>query len=109
MEQSYFPDEPSTKSLEAGYAYHPVFEREVFETLEHGYSIVAKCKWTGCIVGAALNFATTDRYPHNLRKFACRVCDERIKHLLLFYAYLQEAPKLFDKYCEDQAFVVSIL
>lgn len=106
MEEFYFPEEPTMKSIEFGNKYNPVLEKEVYETLEQGYSLVAKCVWTGCIVGACLNMAICEHYPEELKSYACKVKDEKTKQLLLFYSYLQEAPDLFDKYCAEQLFVI---
>lgn len=106
MEDCFLPDETTIRSLDAGFQYNPVFEKEIYETLEFGYSYIAKCKWTGCIVGACLNFATSEGYAKILRDYACQIKDEDTRNILLFYAYVQEAPELFEKYCENQCFVI---
>lgn len=108
MWDSYHPHEPTTKSINLGYKHNSVFDDSAIKKLSQGYSYVAKCKYTGCIVGASINSIECKWDADDLDKFACTLKCKKTKELYHFWAYLQRVPNIYDKYCVDCVFEVTI-
>ncbi|KAL3265354.1 hypothetical protein HHI36_009562 [Cryptolaemus montrouzieri] len=96
MERSYFREEPSLKFL--GITMNSAMEKRIVDRLNEGNSLVAKCKYTGKLLGVAMN-QTVKPWNHRiLENLAREQTCPKTRELFLFYSYLQEAPKLFQKY-----------
>lgn len=103
----FYPHEPTTACLGLGHTHNPVFDDESERILVEGYSLVAKCKYNGDIIGACLNKSCCPWDPDVLDEYACNVSCPRTRELLHFYAHLQRAPCLWDKYCTHKYFEVT--
>lgn len=75
-----------------------MLDEEILHCLAEGMSVIAKCRYTGKIVGACLNESSTNWDPDKTEKLACAVSCVQLRHLLNFWAYLQRAPKLWNKF-----------
>lgn len=104
MHKSYYLEEPTTSAV--GLKPCAVFDDRVIQNLSKGYSLVAKCKYNGNILGAAINEITHCWDPNILDKLACEVKCVKLKKLLHFYAYLGRAPDLWRKYNVHNIFEV---
>lgn len=100
MWSAYHPDEPTTKSLGLGKHRNCVFDEQARKILAKGYSVVAKCKYNGSVVGAALCESCSPWDPAMTEKLACTLKDPKMARLYMFWAYLQRAPNLWEKYCQ---------
>ncbi|KAF7280349.1 hypothetical protein GWI33_006125 [Rhynchophorus ferrugineus] len=93
MHESYYPEEPTCSSLNI--TPNAVLDQRAIKAMEEGLTLVAKCKYNGCIVGACINESTSPWDPDMEEKLACTVKCEKTKKLLMFYAYLTRAPDLW--------------
>lgn len=108
MKEYFFPEEPTVMAVGLGRRKNPMFEHHVQLALEEGISIIAKCKCTGEIVGGCVNKTTCPWDADMLDRLACTLSCEATKSLYQFYAYLQRAPCLWEKYCTNKVFEVDI-
>ncbi|XP_017769447.1 PREDICTED: dopamine N-acetyltransferase-like [Nicrophorus vespilloides] len=104
MWDAYYPDEPTTSFLGLGRNRNSVFDDQALKVLAQGYSIVARCKYNGSLVGASLNSITVPWDPKMTEKFACTLSDDKMTKLFMFFAYLQKVPRLWERYCDLQVF-----
>ncbi|XP_030752554.1 dopamine N-acetyltransferase-like [Sitophilus oryzae] len=93
MHESYYPEEPTCYSLKI--APNPILDERAMKAMEEGFTLVAKCKYNGCIVGACINESTSPWDPEMEEKLACAVKCDKLKKLLMFYAYMMRAPDLW--------------
>lgn len=108
MWSSYFIDEPVYKALGIGTSPNHVMDEHVLKALSHGLSLIARCKYDGCIAGAAINEGTCPWDPDARDKFACSLCNMKLRQLHQFYAYLMRAPNLWQLACTSKIFEVSL-
>lgn len=106
MWDSYHPHEPITKSKNLGYTHNPIFDDSALKNLSEGYSYVAKCKYTGCIVGASINCVACEWDGDDVDKLACTFKCKDTQQLYHFWAYLHRAPNIYETYCVDKVFEV---
>lgn len=106
MWKSFHNEEPVSKTLEIGSTANPAIDEKTLEIISQGLSYVAKCKYTGCIVGASLNESTCFWDADQTDKFACSLSCKKTRDMYQFWAYLQRHPKIFEKYCVDNVFEV---
>jgi hypothetical protein len=104
MRRAYYPEEPTTSSL----LFKPtvVFEDHTIQSLCEGYSLIARCKYNGDILGACINETTHCWDPDVKDSLACKVNDVKSRQLLHFYAYMQRVPDLWRKYGVQKIFEV---
>ncbi|KAK9870766.1 hypothetical protein WA026_009727 [Henosepilachna vigintioctopunctata] len=89
----YFRKEPSLKFL--GIKMNPFLERQFIDKLKEGVSIMAKCKYTGRIVGIALN-ETIKPWEHEIiaKQAKSQKC-AKTKEMMMFWAYLTKTSNPF--------------
>lgn len=109
MWQSYFKEEPIIKSLGLGTTPNNIFDEHIIKALSQGLSLVARCRYDGCIVGAAINEGTCPWDPDAWDKFACTLCNINMRRLYQFYAYVQRLPDLWNLACTSKIFEVSFI
>jgi len=109
MWESYFPDEPITKSTGLHLQRNEIFDQETTNTLSKGISLIARCKYNGCLVGGCINNVLCPWDADMMEKFACTLKNEKMAELYMFFAYLIRAPDLFDKYCTSQVFEIQMV
>lgn len=97
MERNYYREEPTLKFLGMKLKLNSTLANRIMERLNEGNSLLAKCKYTGRIFGVALNETVKPWDSQTLAKLAKRQECPKTKKLLMFYSYLEGAPKLFDK------------
>lgn len=107
MWSSYFPHEPSASSIGLGNKRNPIIDEVLMRCLSEGLSVAAKCKYTGKIVGACLNESTVPWDPDKMDRLACSISCVKTRHLFHFWAFLQRAPKLWDKFQVQKVLEVS--
>ncbi|KAJ3628158.1 hypothetical protein MTP99_015483 [Tenebrio molitor] len=107
MRRAYYPEEPTTSSL----LFKPtvVFEDHTIQSLCEGYSLIARCKYNGDILGACINETTHCWDPDVKDSLACKVNDVKSRQLLHFYAYMQRVPDLWRKYGVQKIFELAYL
>lgn len=98
MWQAYYPSEPTISSLGLGEKRNSVLDEMALRCLAEGVSVVAKCKYTGKIVGACLNESAVPWDADEKERIACRLSCERIQHILYFWAHVQKAPDLWKQF-----------
>ena len=101
---AYDPEEPSASSI--GFKPTPLFDEMTLDGLRKGLSLIARCKSSGEILGAALNETSHCWNADAMDKLACESQDVKSRQLLHFYAYLTRAADLWRKYCVDRIFQV---
>lgn len=106
MSKEYFPNEPTCKA--AGLTSCSILLDRILLNLSQGYSLIARCKNTGKILGVALNEKTNPWDADLVDKMAHSVQCPNLKKILRFYAFLQRAPDIFDKYNVNEVFEVDI-
>lgn len=104
MRRAYYPDEPTTYSL--AFKPTPFFEDLTVQALSEGYSLIAKCKYNGDILGASINETTHSWDPDIKDSLACKVGDVKSRQLLHFYAHMQRVPDFWRKYGVQKIFEV---
>ncbi|CAH1996457.1 unnamed protein product [Acanthoscelides obtectus] len=70
---------------------------------------VARCRYDGCIVGACINESSNPWDPSLKEKFACSVACPKVKQLMMFYAYLQKLPGLWENHDVQKVFEMAYL
>ncbi|EEZ98630.1 uncharacterized protein LOC662664 [Tribolium castaneum] len=107
MRRAYYPEEPTCSSL----AFKPtvVFDDITIQSLSEGYSLIAKCKYNGDILGACINETCHCWDPDIKDSLACKVSDVKSRQLLHFYAHIQRAPDLWRKYGVQKIFEICYL
>lgn len=109
MWRAYYPDDPITKGLGlVGKYRNTVLDEAVQKTLCEGVTLVAKCKYDGCIVGAAINGSTTPWDADLMDKLACTVSCPKTRTLFHMYAHVHRAAEVYKKFCTNKVFEVSI-
>ncbi|CAG9766751.1 unnamed protein product [Ceutorhynchus assimilis] len=93
MHESYYANEPTVASLKI--PPNPFMDERALRAMAKGYTLVARCKHNGCIVGACINEAAHPWDPEIDEKLSCGIENENIKKLIMFYAYLMKAPDLW--------------
>lgn len=106
MWTSYYPHEPTTNYLGLGNKYNPAMDDCAMKTLTQGLTLVAKCKITGKIIGACLNEAASKWDSDLMDRLASTVSCKKTKQLFHFWAYVQRAPQLYEKFNVDTIFEV---
>ncbi|XP_022919790.1 uncharacterized protein [Onthophagus taurus] len=109
MYDSYFRDEPIVRCLGVGKMPNSVLEEEIVRELSQGLSLIAKCKYDGCIVGGAINCGACPWDPDVMDKFACTLSNQKMRQLFQFWAYIQRAPNLWNLTCTRKIFEISHL
>lgn len=69
----------------------------IMDRLNEGNSLVAKCKYTGRMLGVSLNETVKPWDSVLLARLAEKQECPKTKKLLMFYSFLEGAPRLFDK------------
>ncbi|KAL1490528.1 hypothetical protein ABEB36_013206 [Hypothenemus hampei] len=93
MHEGYYDEEPILTSLQV--PPNPVLDDRAIQAMTKGYTLVAKCKYNGSIVGACINESTTPWDADMDDKLACKVQCEHIRQLIMFYSYIMRAPDLW--------------
>ncbi|XP_050293942.1 uncharacterized protein LOC126734382 isoform X2 [Anthonomus grandis grandis] len=93
MHQSYYDGEPTIMSLNI--RPNSVLDELALRSLAEGYTLVAKCKYNGNIVGACINQSLSEWDPEMQEKLACSVKHDETRKLIMFQAYVSRAPDLF--------------
>lgn len=93
MHESFYKEEPTTTSLQI--TPNPILDEHVLRAMTEGFTLVAKCKYDGNIVGACINSSSHPWDPEMEEKLACSVGDDKVKQLMMFYAYVTRAPDMF--------------
>ncbi|KAJ8932858.1 hypothetical protein NQ314_014386 [Rhamnusium bicolor] len=93
--EAYYKDEPTCYSL--GITQNAFMDEYTMSALTEGMTLVAKCKYNGDIVGAAINEATHPWDPDMREKFACNLRCAKVRQLQLFYAYIQRLPDIWNR------------
>ncbi|XP_043269186.1 arylalkylamine N-acetyltransferase 1-like [Venturia canescens] len=100
MCQAYFKKEPSLVNI--GLASEeqppPILLNLMYQQLREGMTIIAEDR-ENCIVGAAINAGSCPWEPENLIEYAERCERGSVRDILKFYAYVTQAPQLWNKYC----------
>ncbi|KAK5649310.1 hypothetical protein RI129_000339 [Pyrocoelia pectoralis] len=109
MWRFYYPDEPTVASLGLGHKYNPIFDEEALRCLTEGYSFVAKCKYTGDIVGACINNTACPWDPDQLDQMAKTMKDVNLRQLYHFYSYVQRAPLLWQQFGTTKIFEMNMV
>ncbi|KAJ8951990.1 hypothetical protein NQ318_010736 [Aromia moschata] len=91
MHDTYFKEEPTCHAL--GVTRNALLDEGALNAMAEGVSVVARCKYDGALVGAAVNESTHPWDPDMKEKFACSVCCPKVKRLLLFYAHVQRVAR----------------
>lgn len=104
---AYFPYEPTASCIGLGRKRNPMLDEEAQHCLAEGVSVIAKCKYTGKIVGGCLNESSTPWDPDRREKVACAAACMQLRHLFHFWAYLQRAPRLWEKFEVQKVMEVS--
>lgn len=107
MYGSYFTQEPTFQSISYGGKKNALLDEVVLRALEEGVSVIAKCKYTGKIVAASINESTVPWNPEILDRIACSSTCIQLRHIFHFWAYLQQAPKLWEKFDVQKVLEVS--
>lgn len=107
MWDSYYPHEPTVASLGLGQKRNALLDEVALHCLAEGVSVLAKCKYTGKIVGACLNGSSVPWDSEELDKIACGSACVQTRHLLHFWAFLQKAPQLWSKFDVQKIMEVS--
>lgn len=102
MQEAYYPDEPTCASI--GVQSNPVMQERARKFLREGLSLVARCKYDNCIVGACINCSIQPWDPNLTEKLACSVRDENVRTLLLFYAHVTRFGDLWRCYDTKKIF-----
>ncbi|KAF5292042.1 hypothetical protein FQA39_LY14103 [Lamprigera yunnana] len=105
----FYPDEPTILSLGLGTNYNPLFDEETLRDLAEGLSVLAKCKYSGNIIGGCINISSCPWDPDQYDKIAVSVSCPRLKKLYAFYAFLQRAPCLWERYCTNRVYEMKTL
>lgn len=106
MHESFYPDEPTAIALGLCNTNSNVLDEYTLKHLAEGISLVAKCKYDGCIAGACINMSNHPWDPALKEKLACNVKCTKVKKLLLFYAYAERMPDLWKCYDVQKIFTV---
>lgn len=109
MWDAFFPHEPVIACLGLAQKRNPVLEETVLQCLAEGVSVIAKCKYTGKIVGGCLNESSVPWDPDIKERIACSASCVELRHLFHFWAFLQRAPKLWEKFDVQKVLEVSFL
>ncbi|KAK9751376.1 Acetyltransferase (GNAT) family [Popillia japonica] len=109
MWNCYFKDEPIVKSLGLGNKPNNIMDQHIMKSLSQGLSLIARCKYDGCIVGAVVNEGTCPWDPDIWDRFACTLCNVKLRQLYQFYAYLQRLPNLWNLACTQKIFEIAHL
>ncbi|KAK9874625.1 hypothetical protein WA026_005454 [Henosepilachna vigintioctopunctata] len=107
MKEHYFPNEPTCQAL--GVKGYTILLDQMIASLTQGLSLVAKNKTTGEIMGVALNEKTTPWDADLNDKLAVTIQCDNLKKLLHFYATLERAPNIFQKYNVSEVFEIANL
>ncbi|XP_044756773.1 uncharacterized protein LOC123315227 isoform X1 [Coccinella septempunctata] len=107
MKKEYIPNEPTCKSL--GITSCSILMDRILLNLSQGYSLIAKCKNTGNIMGVAINEKTSPWDADLVDKIAHSVQCPNLRKVLRFYAFLERAPNIFDKYKVHEVFEIANL
>lgn len=107
MWNAYCPYEPTISTLGLGRKKNPLLDEAALHCLAEGVSVLAKCKYTGKIVGACLNESSVPWDSDEKERIACKSACMQIRHLFHFWAYVQQAPKLWAKYDVQKIMEVS--
>ncbi|CAG9829707.1 unnamed protein product [Diabrotica balteata] len=94
MHQYYYNFEPTCYSI--GLHQNSIMDQIAMQKMAEGMTLVARCKYDGHIVGAAINESSNPWDPDLKEKLACHINCPQMKHWLLFQAHLQRFPKLWD-------------
>ncbi|KAB0800449.1 hypothetical protein PPYR_06189 [Photinus pyralis] len=105
----YYPNEPTISSLGLGHTHNPFLDEEALSILREGYSFVAKCKYTGEIVGASLNSSSCPWNPDEMDAKAKTIKDSKLRDLYHFYAHMTRAPLLWQKFCTNKIFLINMV
>ncbi|XP_066260607.1 arylalkylamine N-acetyltransferase 1-like [Euwallacea similis] len=93
MHEGYFDGEPTINGLDI--SPNLVMDERVRHAMSEGYTLVAKCKHNGCIVGACINESTNPWDPDLEEKLARKIQSENMRKLLMFYAHTMRVPDLW--------------
>lgn len=107
MWESYYPYEPTVTSLGLGVRKNPLLDEVALHCLAEGVSVLAKCKYTGKIVGGCVNGSSVPWDSAKLERIACSSACVQTRHLFHFWAYLQQAPKIFKRFDVQKIMEVS--
>nr|CAI5862566.1 unnamed protein product [Callosobruchus analis] len=107
MHESYYLDEPTFASL--GIQKNAFMDEDTMRMMAQGMTLVARCRYDSCIVGACINESSNPWDPALKEKFACSVSCPKVRQATLFYAYLQRLPGLWDCYGTQKVFEMSYL
>ncbi|XP_066157877.1 arylalkylamine N-acetyltransferase 1-like [Euwallacea fornicatus] len=99
MHEGYFDGEPIVNAL--GISPNLIMDERVRYAMAEGYTLVAKCKYNGRIVGACINKSTRTWDPDLEEELACKIESESMRKLLMFYAHIMRVPDLW-RYLEVQ-------
>lgn len=107
MQEAFYPDEPTCAAL--GVRANPIMEERTRQFLREGMSLVARCKYDNCIVGAAVNCSVQSWNPDLTENLACSSKKENVRTLLLFYAYVTRVGDLWSCYNTKNIFETAYL
>ncbi|XP_033349421.1 uncharacterized protein LOC117233332 [Bombus vosnesenskii] len=98
MCEAYYKHEPVVINIGlGGTEAPPIWRRMMLEQVKAGYSIIAENR-ENCIIGAALNCIT----DHNEQKMLCKLArcceDGPLRDLIEFFAFVLEAPKIWERF-----------
>ncbi|KAH1005823.1 hypothetical protein HUJ04_006737 [Dendroctonus ponderosae] len=93
MHEGYYDGEPTMAALNI--TPNAVLDERAIHAMTEGFTLVAKCKYNGCIVGACINESTNPWDPDMEEKLACTVECNNVRNLIMFYAHMMRVPDLW--------------
>ncbi|CAH1156173.1 unnamed protein product [Phaedon cochleariae] len=105
MHECFYIEEPTCLSLNLN--HNTILDETALKNMAEGITLVARCKYDGCIVGACINNTTNPWDPDLKEKLACNVQCTKTKQLLLFQAHVQRFPRLWNCYDVQKVFEIS--
>ena len=103
----YYTDEPTFYSL--GVTHNPFLDESSLNTMAEGYSLLARCKYDGNLVGASINGSAHPWDPDMREKFACSIKCPKVRQIMLFYAHVQRLPDIWNRYHVNKVFEVRVI
>ncbi|CAG9854692.1 unnamed protein product [Phyllotreta striolata] len=102
MHECFYDSEPTCYAL--GIKPNAIIDETALKNMAEGKTLIAKCKFSGSIVGAAINETSNPWDPDQKEKLANHINCPKIKQWLLFQAYAQRYPQLWGRYNVDKVF-----
>lgn len=103
MREVFYCDDPLCASI--GVQGNQLMEEKIRQYLREGMSLVARCRYNNCIVGACINNSIQPWDAEVTEQIACSSKDDKVRTLLLFYAHVDRiARDLWTCYDTKQLF-----